>query len=230
MYLLDLKRGVEVKEFEELPNVKIGKDESSAVDILKAVRDEMNSRFKYLEDKGFKFIEPKRDKKDLIVVAIDEASVLYGKVKSNSINKDLVIEARELTDELAKLGRAAAIHLILATQKVTKETIDTKVQENIGGRMCFRMNNIQGSTTVLGNQKALKIPDIKGRGIWANGNKFTNIQAPYISDEEIKIMCEDIKNELKTKATNFQDMVFSASIEDIPKVNSDNGVITKKTK
>lgn len=73
VYLLDLKRGVEVKEFGLIPNVRIAKDEAEAVQVLQAIQEEMHQRFVLLENKGDKKIDPKRHQKDLIVVGIDEA-------------------------------------------------------------------------------------------------------------------------------------------------------------
>ena len=208
MYLLDLKGGVEMKEFSELPNVAVAKNERDAVFLLRRIKAEMDSRFKYMEEKGYKKIEPERDKMDLIVVGVDEASVLYTQTGRRAHNAELIEEARRLTDDLAKLARAAGIHLILATQKVTKETIDTKIQENIGGRMCFRMNTLQGSLTVLGNKMAFELPDKPGRAIWAAGNDFIEVQAPFISDEEIVRECELIKFDFEQgKRQNYQDML-----------------------
>jgi S-DNA-T family DNA segregation ATPase FtsK/SpoIIIE len=208
MYLLDLKGGVEMKEFTVLPNVVVAKNEKTAVLLLRKLKLEMERRFKYMEEKGYKKIEPERDKMDLIVVGVDEASVLYTKPGNRSAEGLLIQEARDLTDTLAKLARAAAIHLVLATQKVTKETIDTKIQENIGGRMCFRMNTLQGSLTVLGNKMGFELPDIPGRAIWSSGNKFLEVQAPFMSDEEIVRECELIKFDFESgKRKNFQDML-----------------------
>jgi hypothetical protein len=202
LYLLDLKKGVEMRPFEDLPNVQVIKTEQDAVTVLKNLKAEMDRRFNYLEKKKLKEIDPVRDKMDKIIIGVDEASVLYTKSKTNSAKKKFIEEARELTDELSKLSRAAGIHLILATQKVTKETIDTKVQENIGGRMCFRMNTLQGSMTVLGNKMALNLPDVKGRGIWASGNKFVEVQAPFLSEDELEselsLIAKSFKDEEKT--------------------------------
>jgi hypothetical protein len=220
LYLLDLKKGVEMRPFENLPNTKVIKTEKDAVATLKNIRDEMDKRFKYLEKKKLKEIDPVRDKMDKIIIGIDEASVLYTKSKNNSKNK-LINEARELTEELSKLSRAAGIHLILATQKVTKETIDTKVQENIGGRVCFRMNTLQGSMTVLGNKMALTLPDIKGRAIWARGNKFTQVQAPFLSEDELEEELSILKNELVSKERKFHGPMIST---DVLKTNMDDEI------
>ena len=186
MYLLDLKGGVEMKEFADLPNVRVIKNELEAVQILTKVRDEMKRRFTILEKKGYKSIVSKRDHLDKIIVGIDEASELYTKVSAHNSKKKLILQARELTDELAKLARAAGIHLIFATQKINKDTMDPKVQENIGGRVCFRANTLENSMRAIGNKMAFELPDIKGRAIWATGNSFTEVQAPFISDEDCK--------------------------------------------
>jgi len=203
MYLLDLKKGVEMRPFEELPNVKVIKTEQDAVAVLEKLKDEMERRFEIIEAEKVKDIGSARKKLDRIIIGIDEASVLYTKVRSDSTKKDLINKARELTDELSKLSRAAGIHLILATQKVTKETIDTKVQENIGGRMCFRMNTFQGSNTVLGNKMAHELPDVKGRGIWASGNKFIEVQTPFLSEEELEGELAVLSKEYKDKTRKF---------------------------
>ena len=207
VYLIDLKLGIEVKEFGQIPNVRIAKNEEEAVQILQALRDEMHKRFTFMEKNGLKKIDPKLHKRDLIVIGIDEASVLYGKtsVKSKS---QLVAKARELTDELTKLARAAGIHLVIATQKPLKESLDTKALENLTGRMIFKMSTHSGSNVALGNSKAYALPDIKGRAIWAGGNKYIEIQAPYLSEIELDEECKEIVEKMKERGiNNYQPMI-----------------------
>jgi archaellum biogenesis ATPase FlaH len=195
MYLIDLKAGLEMIDFSDAPNVRVIKNMADAVYILRKMKLEMNERFAYLEKERLKFIEPKRDKKERIIVAVDEASVLYMKRSKDDPDFHLASQAQRLTDDLSKLARAAGIHLILATQKVSKEIIATSIQENISARMCFKMNTLQGSLIVLGNKEAAELPDTKGRGIWSLGNKQIVVQAPYISDVDIVDRCSRIKAE-----------------------------------
>ena len=197
VYLLDLKNGLELRDFTICPNVEMVKDVSSGLLLLIEVRDEMRRRFNILEKSGHKRIDPERDKLDRIVVCIDEASVLYGTWKVNAADKENAAKASEITDEIAKLSRAAGIHLILATQKVTKETINTHIQENLEGRMCFEVNSIQGSTVLLGNASAKDLPHIPGRGIWKVGSKMVEVQTPYIDEEEIKTRCQIIRDDFE---------------------------------
>ncbi|MGE3263358.1 MAG: FtsK/SpoIIIE domain-containing protein [Bacteriovoracia bacterium] len=200
LYLLDLKLGVEVKAYSGLPNVRIAKDADEAVTLLQAVVKEMMARFTYLEKSGRKLIDPVRDGRDLIVVGVDEASVLYKKKNGDREANEATNRARELTDEITKLGRAAGIHLIAATQKVTTKTIETDVQENIGGRICFRVGTLQGSNTVLGNKMAYELPDIKGRAIWNCGNDFIEVQTPFLSESMIEKEISSIQADFSSGA------------------------------
>jgi S-DNA-T family DNA segregation ATPase FtsK/SpoIIIE len=199
LYLLDLKRGVEMKVFEKLENVSISKDPVNAIETLKIVVREMNRRFEYLEKTGLTAIDCKRDKLDRIVVLVDEASELFTVGKSSKTVKASAESARELADKIAKLGRVAGIHLILATQKVVKETIDTRVQLNIDARMIFRVNTTAGSITVLGSKLAADLPEIKGRGIWSVGGQHLTVQTPKLDNEEVtkkvKILTEKFNGE-----------------------------------
>lgn len=175
MHLLDLKGGLEMNEFKGLPNVNIVTTMSGALATLEKIKEEMDARFRYLANQGHNNLIPKRDRKDRIIIAVDEASVLYMKRYAQNDEGKIVQRARQVTDEIAKLARAAGIHLILATQKVTKATIDTHIRENLSGRISFKANDMEASRTVLGNGMAKDLPDIPGRGIFHLGSKFIGL-------------------------------------------------------
>ena len=192
MYLIDLKGGLEMIDFKTAPNVRVIKTMAEAVQCLRAVRKEMQERFDYLERRNRKAIRPREDRKDRVVVAVDEASVLYMNRPPMDPDRDLALEARNLADSISKLSRAAAIHLMLATQKLDKSVIPTTVSENISGRMAFRANSMQGSLMVLGSKDAMELPEIPGRGIWNFGTRTKVVQAPLISETQIRERCTKI--------------------------------------
>ena len=179
-------RRLEFRPFGKFSNVSVESDMVAALRKLRMIVAEMNRRFAYLEKVGQTEIVPERDELNHLFVAVDEASLLYGKVSRTDSRFNNVEEARELTRDIAKRGRAAGISLILATQKVTKETIDTTIQETITGRMCFRMNTLQGSLVVLGDNSAMGLPDIPGRGIWQCGNEQVEVQAALLGEGDIE--------------------------------------------
>ena len=211
LYLIDLKRGVEMKLFEQLPNVYVAKEVVDAVEVLRRLVQEMERRFIYLEERGFSEIESERDQLDRLVVGIDEASVLFTVEKGvRGANRDFALEARELADKLTKLGRAAGIHVIIATQKITKETVDTRVQTNVGAKICFRVGTAPSSVNVLGNTRAHLLPDIKGRAIWSVGSNDLEVQVPFLSHEETKEEIENIKTMLSTDESKpFQKLLLT---------------------
>ena len=213
LYLLDMKRGVEVKEFAALPNVRTAADETEATNILEALVAEMHRRYELLENSGHKSIDPERDKLDLIVVGIDEAAALLGKSTNET--------ARKCMGELARLARAAGIHLIPSTQKPVKEAISTEILDNLSGRMTFRMISSAASNVALGGNYAQKLPAIKGRAMWCNGSERRQVQAPYVDDELIETELEVINQEFKDGTRqNFSQLLGTGTSGKISQVEN----------
>ena len=212
MHLIDMKGGLEFRDFATLPNVKVAKTIEASVSTLRKVKKEMETRFDYLEKKGMQQIVPEKHPFDRIVIGIDEASVLYAQARKDDEDYDLICEARSLTEKIAKLGRAAAINLVLATQKVSKESIDTRIQENVTGRMCFKTGTQEGSVRVLGNAKAFHLPVIQGRGIWQFGNEEYEVQAPYLNACTMRKILQTIKQEYEVGIKTMKQQTKEADV------------------
>lgn len=195
--LIDLKNGVELKPFHNLPCVTLSKSEFRARERLEDIKKEMSRRYEYLEQKGFNQIDPKRDNLPRIYVVIDEASVLYTVPRGIKEKKQAVQICRDLTNDISKLGRAAGIHLILGTQKVDKSAIDPQTRENIDLRLAFKANSVPGSNEIIGSKDAYLLPEHRGRAIWRNGNKLVEVQVPYLSEEELKEEIQQLMEEYK---------------------------------
>lgn len=212
VYFIDLKNGLEASDFKGTSNVAIAKDANEALYFLEKIAKEMSKRFNYLESKGYKNIEPARDKIDRIIIAVDEASELYADKPKYDPDYEASAEIQNLTNSIARLGRAAGIHLILATQKVNKESINTIIQENISARMCFKMNTLQGSLQVLGNKSAMDLSTIAGRGIWQWGNEECEVQVPFLAGHDIKDICQEVSKEYQNGSKKiFQPMLGASS-------------------
>lgn len=97
---------------------------------------------------------------------------------------------------LAQMGRAAGIHLVLATQRPSREIITGLLKVNIPAKICFKVPSAVNSRIVLDQNGAEELNG-GGDGLWFDG-KSTNLvrfQSPYISPEEI----QKIVNQAKTK-------------------------------
>jgi S-DNA-T family DNA segregation ATPase FtsK/SpoIIIE len=179
-----------------------------AVELLRQLKKEMDDRFTLLEEKNHKSIDPARDNKERIIVGVDEASVLYTKPSRHDPDFELAVEARYLTDSLAKLSRAAGMHLILATQKLIAEVLPTTITDNISLKVCFKAESVNGSQLVLGSTDAYHMPKIKGRGIWRLGDKQQMFQAPYVTEKEVQEFSKQIAEQFKEqKRKSLTEMV-----------------------
>ena len=196
VYALDFKEGISMKPFRGYPRVKVVKDVFEAVEVLETVKCEMEERLKLLEASDDDVIDTEKHKKDPILVIIDECSMLYSLSGKTDIEKSAADRATQITDQIAKLSRAAHIHLVLGTQKITKETISTHIQENIEGRICFKMLSVQGSALVIGTKMARDLPKIAGRAISRVGADIDEVQTPFISVEDIRERVEKLKSKL----------------------------------
>lgn len=191
-YLIDLKRGAEFRVFSIIPGVKFAKTIPSALDLLRAAKSELMTRLDQLDAEGITKIDPKTHQTPRLIIAIDEASEILAIPHRNSPDKEDIMESRAIVNDIAKLGRAAAVNLIVATQKVSKTIIDTSLQENMGGRLAFRMATLANSAQVLGSKDARDIPAIEGRGRYQFGTKSLDIQAPFLTDEQLKYKLKSV--------------------------------------
>ncbi len=192
LYIFDFKQ-VEMNEFSVLPNVQVIKDEHEASLLLEGVVKEMNKRYKMFEERKEKKISPDRDKLSRIIIGIDECSDLLGKVKKNDPKFESMERAKRCLNELSRKARASGIHLIFATQKVDVNSIDTQIQENLEGRLSLRMNTIENSVRVLQNSMSYYLPSIAGRAIWKKGASYTEVQCPFLSDDELNQRLDALK-------------------------------------
>jgi DNA segregation ATPase FtsK/SpoIIIE, S-DNA-T family len=108
-------------------------------------------------------------------IVIDEIAQLYA--RDPSVSKEDLLKAREAVNRIARQGRAAGIHLIVATQKPDSMSFDQTVKANLPAVLCFPMANQASSVSALGTKRAFDLdPEIKGRAIWKYGPKANEVQ------------------------------------------------------
>ncbi|MDR3608460.1 MAG: FtsK/SpoIIIE domain-containing protein [Oligoflexia bacterium] len=108
-------------------------------------------------------------------IVIDEAAQLY--VKEPGLDRDVVNNARVAVNRIARQGRAAGVHLIVATQKPDSSSFDQTVKANLPAILCFPMATQAASVAAVGTKRAYELnPDIKGRAVWKFGPSVEEIQ------------------------------------------------------
>ena len=88
---------------------------------------------------------------------------------------------------LKKLGqqaRAAGIHVIISTQKPTKEVINNVLKENLPGRLAFRVTAGTSSSVIL-DETGAELLNGKGDGIFRDLTKSQRCQCCLVSESTL---------------------------------------------
>lgn len=123
----------------------------------------------------------------LILVIVDELSDLMMTV-SHDVEDAIV--------RIAQMGRAAGIHMILATQRPSVDVITGLIKANVPSRIAFAVSSGVDSRTILDTNGAEKL---LGRGDMLfepiDKNKPVRVQGAFISDHDVEAVVDFIKHE-----------------------------------
>lgn len=183
LYLVDCKQ-VEFSIYEN--NALIASDvfgERSAATFTASLVDVMEKRYKEMKAAGvndfsdFQKIDPTQKRHILV---IDELSDLL-----SDRHAEKIIVPRLL--RLAQKGRAAGVHVILATQRPDSTVINGTLKGNMPTRIAFRTISNIDSRIILDQSGAERLAG-NGDGLYLRNGAFNleRVQSPYISIEDIK--------------------------------------------
>lgn len=186
----------------------IVKKAADAEKILKSLCIEMDSRFELMSKAGVNKLElyndkyrdhklsPKNGHRFLpyLVVVVDEYADLITtdgspevRASSKSIQTGIV--------RLAQKGRAAGIHVIIATQRPSVDIINGVIKSNFPTRIAFRTFSRTDSTTILDSPGAEKLIG-NGDMLLSEGVRCERIQCGYISGAEIDAITDYIEDQM----------------------------------
>ena len=191
-------------EREEMDNA-IVKKADKADKILRSLCIEMDQRYELLSKASVPNIktynEKYRNRKLLptdghrflpyIVTIIDEYADLTMSVGGSG---DAKAVARSITTSIIRLaqkGRAAGIHVVLATQRPSVDVITGLIKTNFPTRIAFRVVSRTDSSTILDSPGAEKLIG-KGDMLYYAGVEMERVQCAYIDSEEINRLTEYI--------------------------------------
>ena len=209
MIMVDPKR-VEMLFYKDIPHLlcPIITEAEKARVALDKLCVEMDKRFTTFSNNGVKniasynekMVEAGKNKMPFILLVVDEFAELM-------LSKNHAV-VEEKIQKLAQLGRAAGIHLLLATQRPDVNVIPGTIKTNLPCRMTFRLSSLADSRTVIdlgGAEKLLNngdmlllTPDFTG---------LRRVQGVYVSDKEIADVVEFCKKQVGPQYDpNFLDL------------------------
>jgi len=148
---------------------------------LESAVAEMERRYAVLAREGSESLSQRGAREDMPfrVILFDEFAdlILGGKTEREHFES--------LVARLAQKGRAAGIHLVLATQRPDSKVVTGLLKANLPLRICLRVVNASNSQIVLDASGA---EALLGRGdlFCSRGRGLERAQAPYISQEELR--------------------------------------------
>jgi len=171
MIFIDVKR-VELYPYSKIKQCAAYADNTAAaIAILQKVHNCMMKRYNIMRKDGKRKYTGRN-----MYILIDE----YADIASGKDGKEL----QPIVAKIARLGRAASIHMILTVQYPTREVINTQIKQNLSTIITFRTNKT-GSLLTLGHTGA-EILNGRGDGILLTSTGYeTRFQCDYISDSEI---------------------------------------------
>lgn len=208
LLMVDPKR-VEFTAYDNLPHLlnPVVVEPKKVLFSLKWAVVEMNRRYKELQKYGARNIgdynaranNPKQGAMNppatlpYIVIIIDELADLMLTVKA---------DIEPAITSLTQKARAAGIHLIIATQRPTTDIITGTIKANIPGRLALRVAQSNDSRTIIDTTGAENLIG-KGDMLFNMPGNTIRSQAPWVSDNEIRRICEFIRDQVGPSYDNF---------------------------
>jgi S-DNA-T family DNA segregation ATPase FtsK/SpoIIIE len=132
-----------------------------------------------------------------VVVIIDELADL------------MLVAAKEVEESIcriAQMGRAAGIHLVIATQRPSADVITGLMKANIPSRIAFSVASAMESRIILDTQGAEKLVG-KGDMLYApiGNGKPKRVQGCFVSDPEVEAVASYVKSNF---VTNYDQTVM----------------------
>lgn len=197
---------------EDEMNSAIVKDAKSAETVLRSVCVEMDERYQLLSKalvNNIKLYNEKYKDRHLLpteghrfmpylVVVVDEYADLTMSVGGGSESKAIARSISTSIIRLAQKGRAAGIHVVLATQRPSVDVITGLIKANFPTRIAFRVFSQTDSRTILDSGGAEKLIG-KGDMIYYAGADVERVQCAYISSGEINALNKAIGDQVGYK-------------------------------
>ncbi len=147
-----------------------------------------------------------------IVTIIDEYADLTMSVGGSGDAKTVARSITTSIIRLAQKGRAAGLHVVLATQRPSVDVITGLIKTNFPTRIAFRVVSRTDSATILDSPGAEKLIG-KGDMLYYAGVEMERVQCAYIDSEEINRLTEFIGDESGYKKS-YDTPFYLPSVED----------------
>ena len=153
VYLVDLKGGVELVEYEDYGEqfrVKFRYEELH--ELVQELVDTMNQRLDWMREQRVKKWTGKR-----ILFMVDEYAQIALQSPETKEEKAAHYKLLANLNRLSMLGRGAGVLLWIQLQKATTDVMDSSFRNNLQAQVCFRVASRLAAASLFGEAKDLEI-------------------------------------------------------------------------
>ena len=196
LIMIDPKK-VEFVPYNNIPQlvVPVVTEPKKAAGALHGAVEEMMRRYSLFAERGARDIGRYND----IMKMMDEARLPYQVIFIDELADLMMVAAKEVEEavcRIAQMGRAAGIHLVIATQRPSVDVVTGLIKANFPSRIALSVSSQTDSRTILDQGGAEKL---LGNGDMLFHTPATpkpvRIQGAFISDPEVQALTEFIKQE-----------------------------------
>ncbi len=197
--MIDPKR-VELSVYDGIPHLlaPVVTDTKEAGGYLRWVAEEMDNRYKLLEQTGVRHIDKYNSLCVSGTLSDENATPLpYIVVIIDELGDLMLVAQKEVEDvvsQLAFMARAAGIHLVVATQRPSADVVTGIIKMNIPSRIAFAVPSQVDSRVILDAGGAERL---LGRGDMlffpVGAPKPIRAQGAFISDSEIESIVDFVR-------------------------------------
>lgn len=183
---IDLKR-VELTRFREY-GMNVAADVGPAVDFLRFAQAVMMKRYERMEELGVNNFQKLPVPGQALLVMIDEAGELLspsgGKSDEAKAEDDLKAEATMIIGSIARLGRAAGVHLVVATQRPDAKLIPGETRDNLAVRLGCGTMKPTASSMLFDSNAGARTPSDPPGGIYLQIHGKGNRGQGFFADDD----------------------------------------------
>ncbi len=198
LILVDPKKGVDFGWLNGVPHMKqpIVTEMEAATSVFEKLVADMDARYQLLVEHRVpnigaynRKVSPDQRLSRIFLVH-DELGAWMAQEKDY---QEVVLSS---VSALGMKARAAGIHLVLITQRADADAVPTRLRDNMGNRLCLKVQNATGSRMVLDRRGAEKL---LGKGhlacVLANqatpsGQDFFVVQVPFAEFEDLQQLAD----------------------------------------
>ena len=222
---------VEFDAYKKLPHLltPIINDSAKVPIALRWAANEMDRRYHVLAKVGVKKLSefnsrpkpseveldhegnPIPDKMPLLVIILDELADLMMTEAKKDVETNIT--------RIAQKGRAAGIHIIVATQRPSTNIITGVIKANLPTRLCFQVRSLVDSRVVLDTPGAEKLLGTGDMLVMTSSSmEIERVQGAWVKDEDIKNIVKFVSDQREPR---FNDNVLAETDDTDEEVDND---------